>query len=68
LLITGTMVRSVVERGEEMRHRLRLDALRGVHHEHRALARLQRAVHLVAEIHVAGRVDQVDLVFLAVVR
>jgi hypothetical protein len=63
--MTGTMVRFCVERGEKMRHRLRLDALRRVHHEHRALARLQGAVHLVAEVHVAGRVDQVDLVLLA---
>ena len=56
----------LLQRGEEMRHRLCLDALRRVDDEHGALTRLQRAVHLVAEVHVARRVDEVDLVFLAV--
>ena len=56
----------LLQRGEEVRHRLRLDALRRVDHEHGAFAGLQRAMHLVAEVHVAGRVDQVDLVLLAV--
>ena len=46
--------------------RLRLDALAGVHDQHRALARGQRARDLVAEVHVAGGVDQVQLVGLAV--
>ena len=55
------------ERGEEVRHRLRLDALRRVHDEHRAFAGLQRTMHFVAEIDVTGRVDQVDLVLLALV-
>ena len=40
--------------------RLRLDPLRRVHQEHRPLARRQRAGHLVAEVDVAGRVDQVE--------
>jgi hypothetical protein len=55
------------ERGEEMRHRLRLDALRRIDDEHGAFAGLQCAMHFVAKIDVAGRVDQVDLVLLAVV-
>ena len=46
--------------------RLRLHTLAGVHHQHRALACGQAAAHLVAEIHVAGGVDEVELVFLAV--
>ena len=46
---------------------LRLDALRRVDDEDRALARLQAAADLVAEIDVAGRVDQVERVALAVV-
>ena len=41
---------------------LRLDALRGVDDEQRALAGLQRARDLVREVDVAGRVDQVELV------
>ena len=42
--------------------RLRLDALAGVDHQQRALARGQAARDLIAEVHVAGRVDQVELV------
>ena len=46
--------------------RLRFDALRGVDQQQRALARRQRPRHLVAEVDVAGRVDQVEDVGLAV--
>jgi hypothetical protein len=46
--------------------RLRLDALRGVHDEERALAGRERARDLVGEVHVAGRVDEVEDVGLAV--
>ena len=56
----------VVERQVEVGQRLRLDALGGVDHQHRAFARLQRPADLVGEVDVAGRVDQVDLVGLAV--
>ena len=38
----------------------------GVHHQDGALARGQRAGHLVGEVHVAGGVDQVELVLDAV--
>ena len=48
--------------------RLRLHALRGVDDQQRALARRQRARHLVGEVDVPGRVDQVQLVGLAVAR
>ena len=48
--------------------RLRLDALGGVHHEQRALARRQAAADLVREVDVPGRVDEVQLVGLAVAR
>ena len=47
---------------------LRLHALAGVHHQQRALARGQRPRNLVAEVHVPRRVDQVQLVGVAVVR
>jgi len=46
--------------------RLRLDTLRAVHDEHRALACLQRPADLVGEVHVAGRVNQVHLIGLAI--
>ena len=46
--------------------RLRLDALRSVHDQHRALARGKRARHLVVEVNVARRVNEVERVDLAV--
>ena len=48
--------------------RLRLDALRRVHHEQRALARGERARDFVAEIYVAGSVYEVEDVLLPVLR
>ena len=55
-----------VDRQVRVGDRLRLDALAGVDDQQRALARGQRARHLVGEVDVAGRVDQVQLVGLAV--
>ena len=46
---------------------LRFDALRGVDHQQRAFAGLQAARDFVGEIDVAGRVDEVELVLVAVV-
>ena len=57
----------VVQRQVGVGERLRFDALRGVHHQQRALAGLQAARNFVGEIDVAGRVDQVQLVLFAVV-
>ena len=45
---------------------LRLDALARVDDQQRALARGERARHLVGEVDVAGRVDQMELIGLAV--
>ena len=56
------------QRGVEMRDGLGLDALGGVHHQHRAFARGQRAADFVAEVHVSGGVDEVQHVGLAVLR
>ena len=47
---------------------LRLDALAGIDHQQRALARRQRAAHLVGEVDMARRVHQVQHVGLAVQR
>ena len=58
----------VVDRDVRVGQRLRLDALRSVHDQQRAFARSQRARDFVAEVHVAGRVDQVELVGLAILR
>ena len=49
-------------------NRLRFHALRRVHDEQRAFARAQAARNLVGKVHVAGRVNQVQLVRLAVAR
>ena len=57
-----------VDRVIDVGERLRLDALAGVDHQQRALAGGERAVDLVGEIDVAGRVDQVEDVVLAVAR
>ena len=68
LLRTGTIVEVVVERDVDVRERLRLDALRGIDDEQRAFARGERARHLVVEVDVARRVDQVELIGLPVLR
>ena len=57
----------VMQREVGVGERLRFHALRGVHHQQRAFARLQAARNFVGEIDVAGRVDQVELIDLAVV-
>ena len=57
-----------VDREVGVGERLGLDALRGVDDEQRALAGGQRAADLVGEVDVAGRVDEVQLVGLAVAR
>ena len=51
-----------------IRQSLRFDSLRGVDDEQRAFAGRERARDLVGKIHVAGGVDQVELISLAVVR
>ena len=57
----GQHFESLVDRGDAVRDRLRLDPLRGIHDQQRALAGRQRTRHLVAEVDVAGRVDEVEL-------
>ena len=53
LLSTGTIVEVVVEREVDVGERLRLDALRRIDDEQRALAGGERARHLVVEVDVA---------------
>ena len=55
-----------VERVVDIGERLRLDALARVHHQQRAFAGRQRARDLVGEVDMAGRVDQIQDVGLAV--
>jgi hypothetical protein len=63
----GHNLEVVLEREVHVGNRLRLDALRSVDDEQRALARGERARHLVPEVDVPGRVDQVEHVPVAVV-
>ena len=57
---------ALLDGGVAVRHRLRLDALRGVHHQHGAFARGERAADLVGEVDVARCIDQVEEVLLAI--
>ena len=55
-----------VHRQEQIGQRLRLDSLRRVDNENRALARRERARDFISEVHVTRRVDEVELVLFAV--
>ena len=57
-------VQVVLDREIGVRERLRLGALRRIDDEQRALAGLQGPRYLVGEVHMAGRVDEVELVAL----
>ena len=59
---------ALLDRGVAVGDGLRFDALRGVDDQQRAFAGGERARHLVGEVDVARRVDQVELVGLAVAR
>ena len=60
LLRTGMSVRFSLEREVDVGERLGLDALGRVDDEDRALAGLEAVADLVAEVDVAGRVDEVE--------
>jgi hypothetical protein len=51
---------ALLDRGVAVRDGLGFDALRGVDHEHRALAGRERAAHLVGKVDVPRSVDQVQ--------
>ena len=57
-----------MQRQIRVREGLGFHALRRIHHQQRAFARLQAARDFVGEIDVARRVDQVELIILAVFR
>ena len=56
----------VVEGEVHVGEGLRLDALRGVHDQQRAFAGRQRTGNLIVEVHMAGGVDEVEQVGVAV--
>src|SRR4029079_18684793 len=64
LVDDGNDLEVVLQREVRVRERLRLDTLPRVDEEERAFARLQGTRHLVGEIDVTGRIDQVQLVAL----
>ena len=66
LLSAGTMTRPGVARQVVVRQGLGFQALGGIDQQHGALTGGQRTRDLVGEVHVAGRVDQVE--FVALVR
>jgi len=68
LVQAGDELEAGVDREVGVGDGLGLHALGGVDHEQRALARRERARDLVGEVHVPGRVDEVQLVGLAVAR
>jgi len=49
-------------------YRLRLDALASIDYQQRTLARGQRATDFIGEVDVAGRIDEIQLVGLAIAR
>ena len=57
---------ALAERLAQHRLRLHADALHAIHHDERAVRDAQRGGHLGGEVDVAGGVDQVDQVVLAV--
>ena len=57
----------LLEREVDVGQRLGLDPLSRVHHEDRALARLERPADFVAEVDVSGRVDEIEPIHQAVV-
>ena len=59
---------AVIDRQIGVRQSLRFDALRGIDYQQRAFACGQRARDLVGKIYVAGSVDQVELINLAILR
>src|SRR5262249_46628559 len=58
----------VIDRLINVGERLRLDALRGIDYQHGPFARPDPAVDLVGEVDMAGRVDEIEHVILAVAR
>ena len=68
LVDDGNNFEAVIDGEIRIGQRLRFDSLRRIDHEQRAFAGGQRARDFVGKIHVAGSVDQVELVSFAVLR
>ena len=66
LVDDGEDVQVVLQGEIDVRERLSLDALCGVHDEDRSVARGEGTADLIVKIHMSGRVDQVENVLDAV--
>ncbi len=66
LVENGRHLHAEIQRGIAVGHGLCLYALRGVHHQQRSLAGRQGTRDFVREVHVAGRVDEVEVVDLTI--
>ena len=68
LVEDGEYLQFVVQRQIGVGQGLGFDALGAVHHQDRALAGGETAAHLIGEVHMARRVDEVQRIDLAVLR
>ena len=68
LVDDGDDFEMVLDRQMRIRESLGLDALTRVHHQQRALAGGERPTHLIAEVDVSRRVDEIEDVVLPVLR
>ena len=59
-------VQIVIQRQIHIGQRLGLNALGRIHHQHRAVTGCQASGHLVVEVHMPGRIDEVEHVLLPV--
>ena len=57
-----------LQRGVAVGHRLRFHALTGIHHQQRTFTSRKGAAHLVGEVHMPGRIDQIEVIGLAIER
>jgi hypothetical protein len=58
----------VLRREKRVRDGLRFDALARVHHQQRPFARRQGARNFIGKIHVARRIDEIELIHVAIAR
>ncbi len=58
-------LQALLERRIAVGDALRLDSLGGIHHQQGAFAGRERARNFVGEVHVPGRIDEVELIDLA---
>ena len=59
-------LKAIVQREINIGKRLRLDALRCIHNEHRTFTCCKRTGNFISKVHMARRVDQVEHILLAV--